>query len=45
MRDINLDFKDIMVNSKNILFIQDIDGVCKLLEDKSFQVNLKSLVS
>ena len=25
--------------------ISDIEGACKLLEDKSFQVNLKSLVS
>ena len=25
--------------------IGDIQGACKLLEDKSFQVNLKSLVS
>ena len=25
--------------------VGDIQGVCKLLEDKSFKVNLKSLVS
>ena len=28
MENINLDFEEIIINSKNILFIQDIDGVC-----------------
>ena len=28
MKNINLDFEEIIINSKNILFIQDIDGVC-----------------
>ena len=28
MKNNNLDFKEIIINSKNILFIQDIDGVC-----------------
>ncbi len=28
MKKINLDFEEIIINSKNILFIQDIDGVC-----------------
>ncbi len=28
MRNINLDFEKKIINSKNILFIQDIDGVC-----------------
>ncbi len=28
MKTINLDFEEIIINSKNILFIQDIDGVC-----------------
>ncbi len=28
MKNINLDFEKMIINSKNILFIQDIDGVC-----------------
>ena len=28
MKNINLDFENLIINSKNILFIQDIDGVC-----------------
>ena len=28
MKNINLDFEEIIINSKYILFIQDIDGVC-----------------
>lgn len=28
MKEINLDFEKMILNSKNILFIQDIDGVC-----------------
>ncbi len=28
MKETNLDFEKIIINSKNILFIQDIDGVC-----------------
>ena len=28
MNNINLDFEEIIINSKNILLIQDIDGVC-----------------
>ena len=28
MKNINLDFEKKIINSKNILFIQDIDGVC-----------------
>ena len=28
MKNINLDFEKMIINSKNILFIKDIDGVC-----------------
>ncbi len=34
MNNFNLDFEKIIINSKNILFIQDIDGVCiELVKD------------
>ena len=42
-----------VINKNSVTYVKfgeqfcvgDIQGACKLLEDKSFQVNLKSLVS